>query len=384
MYERWSNGPPADPTFFPVAVWLQDVDLAARYRDAGVNVYVGLWQGPTHEQLAALQRVGMHVICEQNEIGLQHADHSTIIGWMHGDEPDNAQGMARRWKNDVAAIKRAWPDVPDRTVEEWGTYGPPIPPAEIVADYHAVAQRDPSRPVLLNLGQGVANDDYVGRGWRRGRMEDYPEYAKGCDIVSYDIYPVTHHRPEIVGNLWYVPRGVERLLEWTTDRQVVWNVVECTHINSDRKPTPQEVRTEVWMSLIHGSKGIVYFCHEWKPELNEHAPLDDPEMLAALTGINNQIHGLAPVLNNPTLADGVDVDSSNADVPVATMVKQHDGATYVFAVAMRDGDTNATFTVRGVQSGKAEVIEEDRAIEVTDGRFEDAFKGYEVHLYRVR
>ena len=43
--------------------------------------------------------------------------------------------------------------------------------------------------MLLNLGQGVAFDNYIGRGVRRNHPEDYPEYVKGCDIASFDIYP---------------------------------------------------------------------------------------------------------------------------------------------------------------------------------------------------
>src|ERR1041385_7068733 len=43
-----------DPGFFPIAVWLQDPRNAVRYREAGINLYVALWKGPTEEQLAAL------------------------------------------------------------------------------------------------------------------------------------------------------------------------------------------------------------------------------------------------------------------------------------------------------------------------------------------
>ena len=54
------------------------------------------------------------------------------------------------------------------------------------------------------------------------------------------------------------------------------------------------------MALIHGSRGLIYFVHQFKPKFNEHALLDDPEMLAAVTAINRQIRDLAPVLNSPT------------------------------------------------------------------------------------
>src|SRR5262245_4888503 len=69
-----TTGPFADPNFFPVAVWLQSPANTAKYHDAGINLYVGLWKGPTDEQLAALKREKMYVICNQNSVGLVHRD----------------------------------------------------------------------------------------------------------------------------------------------------------------------------------------------------------------------------------------------------------------------------------------------------------------------
>src|SRR5436305_7273674 len=91
---KWENGLWSDPNFFPIAVWLQEPANASHFRDAGINTYVGLWEGPTEKQLAALKQSGIRVICEQNKVALQHLADPTIIGWMHGDEPDNAQDLS--------------------------------------------------------------------------------------------------------------------------------------------------------------------------------------------------------------------------------------------------------------------------------------------------
>ena len=204
---KWPRGPSSDPGFFPLAVWLQSPANAERYRSAGINTYVALWRGPTEEQLAALKKAGMKLICHQNEFALRNLDDSTIIGWMHGDEPDNAQSLGRG-----------------------KGYGPPILPEKIIGDYHRIRNADPTRPVLLNLGQGVAYDNYIGRGVRRNHPEDYPEYLKGCDVASFDIYPVNHDNKEVSDKLWFVAQGVERLVKWSEGRQMVWNCLECTRI----------------------------------------------------------------------------------------------------------------------------------------------------------
>ncbi len=352
--------PPADPDFFPLAVWLQSPRNAAAYKAAGINTYVGLYGRPGAEQFDALKAAGMKVVCRQSAFALSRKDDPSILAWMHGDEPDNAQARPG------------------------GGYGPPVPPERIQEDYRRIKAADPSRPVFLNLGQGVAWDGWVGRGVRTNHPEDYPEYLKGCDIASFDIYPAVHDKEEIAGKLWYVPRGVERLRKWGGETKAVWNCIEASRIENEKvKPTAAQIRAEVWMSLVHGSRGIVYFVHQFKPRFVEASLLQDPELLAAVTEINRQICALAPVLNSPAVKDPATVASSAAEVPIASVTKRHDGATYVFAVAMRDGPARAALSGLGGASS-AEVLGEGRSIPVKDGSFEDDFKGYEVHLYRVK
>jgi hypothetical protein len=139
------------------------------------------------------------------------------------------------------------------------------------------------------------------------------------------------------------------------------------------------------MSLIHGSMGLIYFVHQFKPNFIEAALLEDPEMLAEVTAINKQIKELAPVLNSPTISDLVEVKSTNPDVPVHIMVKRYGGAIYIFSVGMRNGQTRADFQIKGLNGkGKVEVLGEKREIPLQDGRFEDDFKPYDVHLYRIK
>ena len=356
VYRKWTRGPSAEPSYFPIAVWLQPPRLASRYKEAGFNVYVGLWDGPTEEQLAELKKQGMQLFCEQNEVGLAHKDDPTIIGWMHGDEPDNAQE------------KRG------------GGYGPPINPQVVQGWYEKKRQIDPTRPIMLNLGQGVANDNWHGRG-SGAKLDDYLDYVKGGDIISFDVYPVRHLSPDL---LWYVPKGIDRLKKWTAGEKIIWNCIECTR-GDKGKATPSQVRSEVWMSIIHGSHGLIYFVHQFEPKFDEHALLDDPEMLKAVTEINRQVHELAPVINSIPADDLCSVESLSKDVPIDLTARKLGDATYVFAVGMRNSAATGTFSFHD-RSGAAtvEVIGEGRKIELNDGRFKDDFEPFAVHLYRIQ
>jgi len=359
---KWSNGPPESEAYFPIGVWLQNPRNAAKYKEAGINLYVGLHKGPTEDQLAALTKAGMPVICHQNAVGLEHKDNPIIVGWMHGDEPDNAQSLG-----------------------DGRGYGPPIKPEVILRDYEKIRAADPTRPVLLNLGQGVAWDNWIGRGVRRNQPGDYPKYIQGCDIASFDIYPAVHDSPEVAGKLEFVARGVERLVNWGGGEKLVWNCIECTHIgNAEVKATPEQVRSEVWMALIRGSQGLIYFVHQFNPRFREAALLDDPEMLAAVTAINREVRELAPVLNRPSEREGIEVKSSSNDAPIPWMLKRQGDMLYLFAVNLGNVATNGTFAVESAPANaEVTVLGETRTLLMKNGQLNDSFKPYGVHLYKL-
>jgi hypothetical protein len=348
--ERFENGLPHDPTFFPLGVWLQAPHNAKRYREVGVNLYVGLYGGPTQDQLDALDAAGMPVICAQNEVGLNHRG-KTIVGWLQQDEPDNAQGR-----------------------RPFG-YAPPILPSAIVAEYERLHRNDPTRPVLLNLGQGAAWHAWHGRGERTNHPEDYPEYVKGCDIVSFDIYPVTHSHRDVQGKLEFVGRGVQRLLATSRGKKPVWACIEASHIdNADVLPTPAQVRSEVWIAICSGASGIVYFAHEFAPKFVEAGLLAHDEIAAGVQALNAEVLAHAPVLNTPIVLDAVDV-TTRPKVELAVRAHRHDGVLHLFVASMGPAPTQAHVHVRDQQQGSVQ-FDGGSSEPFTDGGFPFAIDGY--------
>lgn len=353
-----------DPDFFPIAVWAQNPVNASAYKANGINMYISIHGGLNQEKLDHLKKAEMKVIAHQNDFGLTKLDEPLIYGWMHGDEPDNAQR--------------------NRKENKWD---PCLDPAAIVEDYKKIRENDPSRPVYLNVGRGVAYTNWVGRGACRGKTDMYKVsnngYLKGCDIASFDIYPVNSTEEDVEGHLWYVAKGIDNLQEWSDHKKPTWCWIETTRISEKarRKPTVAEVKSEVWMALIHGARGFGYFCHSFVGKTDDAALLHDAEMIRGVKAINEQVTALAPVLNSPDTEGYASVNTSNESVPVDIMTKNDGKVNYLFAVAMRDGQTTATFKVR---SGKTvEVLGENRTIKIKRRRFSDEFSDYRVHLYRI-
>jgi hypothetical protein len=297
----------------------------------------------------------MSAICDQAGVWQAHRTDPTIFGWLGQDGPDNAQQLPS------------------------GDYGPCTDPAVVVDAYQTMTTNDPTRPVYLGLGQGVADPTWYGRGSCVGDTSRYPVYARGGDILGFHVYPVNSGVP-----IETIATGMENLLSWSKHEKPIISVIEASSVDGTARPTPEQIRAEVWISLIHGAAGIEYYCHRFKPDFSETDCLDNAPAAAALTEINAQITALADVLNTAALGDAVRVRSAVSGVPIDTRVIRVGTATYVFAVAMRGSPTQGHFELFGSSGTQsAEVLGEARTVPVVDGAFDDSFSGYAVHLYRI-
>lgn len=371
-YAGWANGIPADPTFFPIAVWLQGSWHATELAQLGVNIYLGNNAGTDSmavSDLATIKKLGMYAIIGQDSVGLADIQDSTVastvIGWwMSPDEPDNAQPLTG------------------------GGYGPPVSPSTLVTQYNAYKAKDPTRPVFLGLGQGVAYDAWEGRG---SNAPAESGYVPASDIIAFDIYPYNNcggdaNEQATCGQFWLNAFGVDRLHQWSNRNQAVWTDFETTVIaaNTTTGPTPAQTISEVWLALIHSANGVIYFLDSWNPSFREDAIFADTAMVAAVTGLNAEIKSLAPELNSATLPNLVTVTSSNGSAPVDTMVKANGTSISVFSAISRAGTATASFVIGGMSGNAvAKVVGENRTVNVTAGKFSDAFANSGVHIYQI-
>ncbi len=353
-----------DPDFFPVGAWLQAPENAGAYKELGVNTFVGLWKGLNAEAIPLFRSTGMKVICEMNEFAAEyiadHPDDGIITGWMQWDEPDNAQNTGSSW-------------------------GPPVDPGSVIVKYNQIRNADPSRPVFLGLGQGAAHR-YYGRGIDTGKDEMYNDYIKGADIVCFDIYPANAEEIGVRDKLWLVAGGVDNLTARSSGKKPVWAWIETGSINGVNRPSPEQIRSEVWMAVIHGAKGIGYFMHEFAPVFHEAGLLTDSANAAnrnMVSSVNRMIAELAPVINSPE-TNSASVTTENNSVPVDIMTREYDGEIYIFAAAMRGSKTAAVFTVKSGTGREAEAAGEKRTIGIESDRFTDHFEPFGVHIYRIK
>ena len=142
------------------------------------------------------------------------------------------------------------------------------------------------------------------------------------------------------------------------------------------------------MSLIRGSRGIVYFVHQFEPTFKEASLLDDPKLLPAVTALNRTITKLAPVLNSPSVDDAVIIESAEGETvetPLELMCKRHDGSLYVFVANVTSQQAAATLRFLNPLSSaaQAETIEAGDKVSLTDTGYRVELAGYGVGLYRI-
>jgi hypothetical protein len=363
-YAKGGN-PLSDPNFVPILVNVQSAHNAKIYAEAGVNVYdsvddiVAEPNEPqqlkaTAETLKMLSDLGIYLIAEQ-DVWKGQIGNPTIIGWVSPvDEPDNILDG-----------------------------GKAMPMDQYMTQSRKIKATDPTRPYFVCFGQGVANLAWKGRG---APYEDYPKYMGIVDFVQYDVYPITNIGKDDGENyLEMVGQGVTRIRQWTGNKKPVLCWIETNHIKSPKHaPTPAQTACEVWVTMVHGARGVGYFCHDFTLETKKASALSrDEPMLAQLKITNAKLKSLARIVSAPLASEPAVAKGEGGKVIFST--KKVEGATAVLSVNVLGEKAKATIALPLLKKGQSvEVLEEGRSIQADQGgSFTDEFAPYQEHVYRV-
>jgi hypothetical protein len=342
------NGKP----FFPLMSWAQRSTRFELLKSLGFNAFCG---GRASDYLPAAEKAGGYAMVGFDE---KFIAHPALLAWTHNDEPD--LGFDKGGK-------------PRKSAEE------------VVADYQRIRGKDTSRPVFLNLTSGFI--EMGGKKLSDERRRYYQTVAGGADILSFDYYPIYGwNRPD---RLMWVAEGITQLRTFGGEKRPVMECIETSKgsqwvdYGKQIDVKPMHTRAEVWMAIIRGATGIMYFTHAWRPAFNEFEPTE--EMRGELKRLNAQITRLTPVIVADEFGGKVQIafeDGIHGEI----MARQHEGSVYLFAnnldLKWRAG--RATIAMEGLKKGtKIEVVDEGREIVAEEGRFPDQFEPLVVHVYRI-
>jgi hypothetical protein len=254
-------------------------------------------------------------------------------------------------------------------------------------------------------------------------LEWWLKWNTAGDLCCQDIYPL-QDRTERARTLANFPHDMGRVVSMAVSEnrgeKPVWTIVGAFTLQgkSDwpfRYPTPQQLRAEVYTSLIHGATGISYFIMDSlhsrrgtvlgmspNPKVSygekSGAPYASPiEMINAKAlwetakQINGELKELTPVLLSPTVGDdyayAVDVKGKGVTTsPVRAMLKPHPEGGYVLlTVNLDDAVLDVTFRFPGPLKSAQLMFENQPAkgLAAPATTFVEHFEPFDTHVYRI-
>jgi hypothetical protein len=247
--------------------------------------------------------------------------------------------------------------------------------------YGAFKKEAPEHPVLIGDLRDVSTKPID---WSRL----LPEESMDIGIWWWYPTPLRHkastenYEGEKTGDeLEYVP---PKFLTQARTKKPLWIALQCYKkpgAPEDRYPTPEEYRVQAYIAVIHGAKGLLYYTGTGE---RGGGILDKPgqgnwEYLKKLAG---ELRDMSPVFMAADAGDTVTVAPS--DALLSLRMKQCEGKRFLLAANRSVRPANVTLSFQCSKGVAIPVRYESRSVTPKDdGRLEDHFDGYAVHIYEL-
>jgi hypothetical protein len=177
--------------------------------------------------------------------------------------------------------------------------------------------------------------------------------------------------------------------------RAIWPILQIFHGGRlwHRFPTDDEIYGMSFAALVHGGNGITWFHYAGEIDRERgrrySGAFQSQETWATMTNLSLRIASLSPVLLErtpqqpaaPTILTGDKTDHFGRP-SVSVLVKNHQDKAYVLAVNASPEKVRARLFA-SVPDGEGAVMWENRCLKISGGSFEDDFKGFGVHVYRL-
>lgn len=257
-------------------------------------------------------------------------------------------------------------DEPNLVARHVGSFDKVMDDCELI--YKTVEEHDGYHPVFMLYARDIP---------------PHPEATRWSDILGYDIY-LTGGMASFYGTPDFMAGFIAMLDKRAASvNQVTWAVPLAERLDPRRTPRallPEEHRSQVYLALINGAKGFMYFvysgmAHKWSWD--------------ALSGLAQQTEALAPAVLAPDVPQEITYSSGVCDPAnrkftdvQAKLFRHPDGRHILLAANSRYYPVDVTFTTSGLK-GAAKRLFSESTHEVQKGSFSDKIEWCGVRAYAL-
>ena len=337
--------------FFPIAIWMQNSKNIAYQKSLGINTFILNGDPQNESNITFLDS------CEKNSVWgiVNHIEsrstkHKALLGWFIDDEPD--------------------------------VHG--IDPIILIKKHKKLKLNFPNLITFLNLGPGFSKNSLLDIE-KRLAISKYMKYSVAADLVGFDYYPIYFCEPEkifLVGDLQ------KEFSQEIMKHRPSFQWIECVSgtdpfcNNLDRGVNdgiyPEELRNQVWQSIVNGATGIGYYTHYMDYGYSKFYV--DKLLEIEIASINKQIMEYEDVILNN---DSSIIFYSNFPNDIDMLAKNTEDGIILFTVNTTRKEKEVIISTKNNIS-QIKVMEEDRRILSNGNSFSDKFHSLQMHIYLIK
>lgn len=223
----------------------------------------------------------------------------------------------------------------------------------------------------------------------------YAPFAESTDAFRVELYPFRSETPEpqglaqIVRDMNYAYGDLRR--SGAKNRSIIaipqafsgWGLWK-------RFPTHREIRTQAYLSVIHGARGVTYYSF-FSYTKGSNGFASNAQQLETVYSITRELASLhddlaardAKVQPNVEVVEGAKKDLMGFNSVTALLKADETGKGALLIAASSRSDQKLKASISGLDAEKAVVISENREVPVVGGVLRDTFEPGESHLYRL-
>lgn len=199
-------------------------------------------------------------------------------------------------------------------------------------------------------------------------------YLDTMDILAFGDYPVPYLP------IWTVGTQIEKAKQLVNGNKPVWPVIQAFRWDErpfNRYPTPEELKCMTYLAITHDVKGIGFYTYHDRAGF---VPKVAPKLWSCVIEVVNQLEELSPIILAPTSGEKI----CGKGMGIEALLKEYMGKQYLIAVNTQKSQLERKFSWPSLKDKvKADVLFENRVVQISKGNLFDEFKGLEPHIYQI-